>query len=744
MLHCTFFSRIKSQDCLAEAGAAKKSVFGKMNLQLVDLAAAFPVIEDTNNPTRATEDQNLAEDAADYASPKAVTYADARYAVDHNGNTYSGEILDATTRMSEVVLEASAKMEKAARADAIKTVDAMEDAAKNITNAGGEAKRIIKSVADADNISFPQLGADYRAHTTSLTNNLQGVNDNFGLLNGEVNNATGVLVDDLQAMADQFNVIMLLYTDAVNGVLEMDYTANIEDVSLAEAADTMDATIDSCLNYGEINGDISVSGIAGTMAIDYDFDQEGDVTGIKDSKLNSSYITKCVLRNNKNYGEITGVKSNVGGICGLQEMGTVLSSGSYANVTSTSGENVGGVVGSSLGYIVSSFSRGILKGSDYVGGVVGNGMHIRNCFSLVSIEDAVSWYGAIAGHVDDKGEVRNNFFVSDTLDGIDRTSYAEAVSRNLFLPEEDDNSDEKETENIQERSVPREFDRLSVTFVLNDDDLENGEKIIQKIDRKYGEKLEATDYPEIDEKDGFYVTWDKPEIEELQTDETITASYTRYLTTISDKENSDDDFYQSDILVDGMFKEGDAITVNRTFYDMTEDVVKQQLRDKDQDVAQDVVKLEVEIPEDGSSKHQIRFKPDPASYKYTDDNYIVYQMIGDERVPLTQTGKMGKYRTYEIEGNEFTLVVGLEGFHVPFAKMRVYIIVAIIVLLIIIITIILIIKAHGKKLSQAVKGIREGVQEKIESKEQIFYNDEEETKKSEDKKSENEKSEDKE
>ena len=77
---------------------------------------------------------------------------------------------------------------------------------------------------------------------------------------------------------------------------------------------------------------------------------------------------------------------------------------------------------------------------------------------------------------------------------------------------------------------------------------ENGEKIIQKIDRKYGEKLEATDYPEIDEKDGFYVTWDKPEIEELQTDETITASYTRYLTTISDKENSDDDFYQSDIL----------------------------------------------------------------------------------------------------------------------------------------------------------------------------------------------------
>ena len=42
---------------------------------------------------------------------------------------------------------------------------------------------------------------------------------------------------------------------------------------------------------------------------EYDFDLESDITGIKDAKLNTSYITKCVLRGNRNYGEISGVKN---------------------------------------------------------------------------------------------------------------------------------------------------------------------------------------------------------------------------------------------------------------------------------------------------------------------------------------------------------------------------------------------------------------------------------------------------
>ena len=64
--------------------------------------------------------------------------------------------------------------------------------------------------------------------------------------------------------------------------------------------------------------------LTGTMAIEYDFDLEGDVTGIDNARLNSTFLTRCVLRNNVNEGNVTAQKSYAGGIAGLQEMGTVL------------------------------------------------------------------------------------------------------------------------------------------------------------------------------------------------------------------------------------------------------------------------------------------------------------------------------------------------------------------------------------------------------------------------------------
>ena len=93
-------------------------------------------------------------------------------------------------------------------------------------------------------------------------------------------------------------------------------------------------------------------------------------------------------------------------------MGTVINCANYGNMKSNSGEYVGGICGSSLSYIVSSSSKGILDGMSYVGGIAGDGTNIRDCRTLVDIKDADSRYGAIAGHVSDDGEVRGNFFVS--------------------------------------------------------------------------------------------------------------------------------------------------------------------------------------------------------------------------------------------------------------------------------------------------------------------------------------------
>ena len=113
-------------------------------------------------------------------------------------------------------------------------MNSLEKASDNLESAGDEAKGIVRNVAGRGAISFPQFSSEYKAHTVSLSDNMQGMNDNFGLLNNEMNSATGVIVDDLQSIADQFNVIMNLYADAIDGVLEKDYSNTFEDVSLEE------------------------------------------------------------------------------------------------------------------------------------------------------------------------------------------------------------------------------------------------------------------------------------------------------------------------------------------------------------------------------------------------------------------------------------------------------------------------------------------------------------------------------
>ncbi len=612
---------------------------------------------------------------------------------------YDRDLRNASADMTVLVERYSQYAADAARADASKAMNSLDAASDNLQNATTGTKSIINNLAGRDDISFPQFSAEYKAHTTSLADNMQGMNDNFGLLNTDVNNATGILVDDLQAMNDQFNTIMLLYTDAIDGVLEMDYTAAFDDVSFDEAETCTDATIDSCLNYGIVEGDIDSSGIAGTMAIEYDFDKESDVTGITDSKLNSSYLTKCVLRGNKNYADAISEKSYAGGICGLQEMGTIIYCFNTGNIKSASGEYVGGVVGSSLSYVVGSESKGILTGSTYVGGIAGDGTHISDCTTIVKIQDAENWYGAIAGHVSEEGVVRNNYFVSDELAGINNVSYSLKAE-----PVEYDSS-----------VLSREFGHLTISFVLSDEE----DQLIKKISRSFGSSLKETDYPEVDEKEGYYIVWSQDSIDKVMTDQVITATYVKYRTTIAEAD-PDSKQHQSELLVDGEFKEDDALQVDKEVFldkDILEDVVKNDLRNN-----VDYEKIHLVIPDDGQSIHQIRYKPE-SDYATKVEGYELYLVNGDSEELIATTGKMGEYDTYNLSGNDVVLVVRFKGIATRYYKYFIICLILFLVLIAILVITFIVIHRHKDKLPKAINKIAKNVSEKIESKEQIFYDE---------------------
>ncbi|MBR6390528.1 MAG: hypothetical protein IKS16_04210, partial [Lachnospiraceae bacterium] len=484
----------------------------------------------------------------------------------------------------------------------------------------------------------------------------------------------------------------------------------------AEAETCTDATIAGSINYGDVRGDINVGGIAGTMAIDYDYDMEGDVTGIKDSKLNTSYITKCVLRDDRNYAGVESVKDYAGGVCGLQEMGTLLRGENYAPVSSDSGDDVGGIAGSSLSYIVSSFSRGSISGNNYLGGIVGDGTHIRDSVSIVAIDASGSRCGAIAGHIKEDGEVRNNYFVSDDLAGIDRVSYslkAEPVSYAELMNVQKRVITEDMPQTFEIPVVPSDFDHLTVTYMLDDEDSDEPVQI-SKARVDYGDRITQEEYPSVDPKEGFYVEWDKPSIEYVSTDMTVTAKYKRYLTTLSDPTGSNP-AHQSEILVDGAFKEGDSLVVARKInYDSD-----------DPDTLAAYETIELIIPDDGMSVHQIRFKPDTVYGDEVGDDFILRVVEADGLEELPRTGSLGGYYTYDLSGNEAKLILDVSSMEKNDIMKTVLIAVAGTAAAALIAVIIWAVtrRKNRKKIRRAVRHMKRDIRTRIDNKEQMFVPD---------------------
>ena len=108
--------------------------------------------------------------------------------------------------------------------------------------------------------------------------------------------------------------------------------------------DTSDENIDAvtfgkvrgCTNYGAVDADLNVGGIAGAMAIEYELDPEGDQKE-SSSVFDRVYETKAVVQHCVNRGSISGKKDCIGGIVGEMDLGIVLSCEAYGSARSETG-----------------------------------------------------------------------------------------------------------------------------------------------------------------------------------------------------------------------------------------------------------------------------------------------------------------------------------------------------------------------------------------------------------------------
>jgi len=391
------------------------------------------------------------------------------------------------------------------------------------------------------------------------------------------------ITDDLRAINNQIFVVIDLIKKGYQNSMDKDREIfnDISDEEILEADANQFANmaptfgyVVNCLNDGEVNGDINIGGITGTLAIDYDFDPEGDLTAKESNLLNFQFQTKGVLAECNNTGLVTAKKDYAGGIVGRMDLGSLFGCFNNSSVLSSDGNYVGGIAGGSYSVIRNSYSLSRLSGFDYVGGITGFGTEIIGCTSMTTIDHGVEFIGMIAGDVQDgmtdettsatdpsdsdesteKARIANNRFVGNEWAAIDGISYSTKAEPFVYATL------------LEDDSLPSAFQNLTLTFVADG-------QVIATRPFAYQGSLTPEELPEVPEKPGCIGNWPDYDYTCLTFPDTIVADYTP-LKQVLASEPSDG---PAELLVEGVFSPDASvsITVNQTIgTDLLTDMTK--------------------------------------------------------------------------------------------------------------------------------------------------------------------------
>ncbi|MGN1001201.1 MAG: hypothetical protein ACI4PC_00395, partial [Oscillospiraceae bacterium] len=576
--------------------------------------------------SRAIKDleRNLDPDALDRAW-KEIKYAadDAELAADD---------LDAAVSNLKLALE---YLEKAgeygsdAMSDLNKASETMGKAISLLRKATEQTADVIHELAEKPAIQFTPISSDLTERGNALDNALSQVLDQVDALNGTMSSSSDILLADLRAINRQVGVIIDLMRQVSEEAQEKEAAEGYEDISDQELFDDRTwGRISDTRNKGTVEGDVNVAGIVGSMAIEYDFDPEDDLTETGSRSLDFHYQTVAVVTGSVNEGAVTAKKDCAGGIVGRMDLGTVYACESYGSVKSSSGDYVGGIAGQSDAAIRNCFAKCSLSGVSYVGGVLGAGGEnsvTQGCCTLVRITDCEQHAGAVSGTED--GSFEDNRFVSDELAGLGRVSYAgkaEPISYEALTRVE---------------GLPAPFRSFTLRF-------EADGVALRTETFAFGASFGSEVYPEAPEKAGYYVQWDTEELNDLRFDTLVTAVYKPYVTALSSQTTREDG--RAVFYAEGAFRGGDSMEAR-------------ELNGQDADFAGipntlfrnwELLELwRVSFSEDGQETHTLRFlRPDGEGRIQV----FVRENGGWERV---KGQEIGRYLSFNVESTQAEIAV---------------------------------------------------------------------------------------
>ncbi|MBQ5317404.1 MAG: hypothetical protein J6I96_07600 [Oscillospiraceae bacterium] len=466
----------------------------------------------------------------------------------------SGESAGSSTEQMIAELSEAWDYLEASDADLTEAIAEVKDALDSGSEGSGSVHEAIALIHDISDdmknksaLVFSGAGDDLRSAREDITSLSGDLLTRIEELNTVSTSSAGVLADDLAAvnskLSEVYDAVMDIADDLNGKTADIDnYT---EDISTEDTVGRSDGKTASCVNTGEINGDISVGGIAGTMAKENALDPEGDLETSGTRSLDFVYKTKTVVRDSVNHGAVRGKRDYIGGITGDMSAGAVISCLDTGNISSEDGGYVGGIAGRSSMGIYSCSAVCSLSGNDYVGGITGMGKDIYECRSFVEPVGYNEFCGSVAGFAD--GELKNNRFVENGFGGSDGVSLEGKAYPITF------------EQMISEPDIPDEFKTLKMTFaVCTDDGSITDTAAILRI--PYGGSITDDMIPAVPEKTGYFGKWADFEHDNILFGSIIKAEYSKLLTSVGSDERDENGLVR--VIAEGSFTDDDKVTIS--------------------------------------------------------------------------------------------------------------------------------------------------------------------------------------
>lgn len=523
-------------------------------------------------------------------------------------------------------------------ASATEAIALLESSAAAMADGAAQIHDLFSELVAQPGITFKRADNEYMETKNELSRSLGEALRALSGLNSIISEASPALLADIESVSNQMFVVFDLLVSIVESVQEMDTSvgSRTEDISTWDTDSDTTGKAAGSVNYGQVQGDINVGGIAGSMAIEFEYDLEDEYNLLWEISPNSRHLLRAVISGCENYGSIKSKKDCAGGIVGLMDFGYVKDSIDNSSITSTGGDYVGGIAGKSGGTIQKCYAKSLLSGIDFVGGIAGYATNLYGCYSLVRVENAREFAGAVAG--DGDGIWEGNYFVNDELAAINRVSYsgkAEPVTYEALLSVE---------------GLPGVFKTFYLRFVADDEE-------IAVIPFNYGDSIPGNQIPRVPVKEGYFGKWEIDDYSNLTFDATVRAVYKQYITTLASGQTRENGL--SVILVNGLFDEDASLVVAGGAEEPGEkEAGERELKEKEPgaggllDDKNVLEKWTVSVNDDGQATRTVHYLA--PGQKATGISIYILQ---DGAWRKAEHTAKGKYLVFEIKGTDATFAV---------------------------------------------------------------------------------------